>query len=207
MDNGELRLSKFITKLTGITEEDIANKAIPIYHAFEKLVEFAKVNKAQRVAQWGGGDLEELLIQYEDAVINAPVDQFNPSRIRQFIGEGMNNTITAISPIDHKLTNPINIKHMFQLHQDSRKRPYRGGLDASIRRLGGKFEGDAHDALIDSINTAKVLELMYEEPKKDKESLVEAIRGLYRGEVVPGYSGLTEIILKEDLEKLLKEIL
>lgn len=61
LDNGELRLSKFIIKLTRISQDKIDREAVSLVDAYCDLVDFCKENNVGRIAgTWGGGDLEGL---------------------------------------------------------------------------------------------------------------------------------------------------
>lgn len=50
----------------------------------------------------------------------------------------------------------LNVKHLYQLYQEVNGANPSGGLKKSMSKLGIKFEGSAHNALVDAINTAKI---------------------------------------------------
>jgi inhibitor of KinA sporulation pathway (predicted exonuclease) len=50
----------------------------------------------------------------------------------------------------------IDVKTVFIAQQMARGEPFLGGLRKSMNRVGCRFEGKAHDALVDAENTFKM---------------------------------------------------
>ena len=123
-----------ITALTGITNRDMAN-APDIIEAWALLKDFHKQHKAfGNPIVWGSGvrnDSLALFQEYQDAASG-----WNTKDTENFMG---------FRVIDAKT-----LYVSLQLFEDGQ---YSGGLQDSMKRMGLKFEGDAHRALTDARNT------------------------------------------------------
>jgi inhibitor of KinA sporulation pathway (predicted exonuclease) len=130
-------LSSFIKKLTGISDEDIAN-GISLNEAVEILKQDAKDFDTKRVLkQWGGGDQSAL-----------------EKELGKSIGFGRSG---------------CNIKHMYQVFAEANNINASGGLKKSLSKCGIKFEGSAHNAAADALNTAKMHYFLHKKLKKVKD--------------------------------------
>ena len=132
MNNGELRLSKFITKLTGITDKTIQEHGVPIEDAVRDLYHFCHTNEAMRNGvQWGHDDFEELHKQYLS------------------YSKSSNFWYFAKTQYD--------VKKLYQFYRLSNGQSAQSGLAKSILKLGIEpFKGKKHNALDDALNTARV---------------------------------------------------
>jgi inhibitor of KinA sporulation pathway (predicted exonuclease) len=121
-------LSKFIKSLTNISQNDI-DTGTTIENAYEELVYLIKKHKAfKQPVVWGSGDL--LALKKEVVSKNIP----------WLLGSG-----------------EMNVKALYQLYAQLHGLKWRGGLETSMHRLGIKFQGRAHDALVDAENTKLML--------------------------------------------------
>lgn len=122
----EYKLSNFIKTLTGISDKDLAC-GISLDETYLKLCQTRERHNAYRkLLTWGQGDQQQ--IQKELGVF-VPW-QFGHSS--------------------------FNVKHLYQFYAEHNGLNPSGGLKKVCSRLGIKFEGRAHNALTDSIMTAKV---------------------------------------------------
>ena len=133
LDSGELRLSKFIVKLTGITDEQINSSGIPLEQAYNELIAWIKKHEASRiVGTWGSGDLDCLRSQLPT------------------------NIVWHFSRFDS--TGYYDVKKMFQSYQIINNAKWQGGLRKAINVLDIQLDGKRtyHNAEFDAIMTAKV---------------------------------------------------
>jgi len=141
MENGELRLSKFIIKLTGITDERIKSEGIPLEHAVGELYDFCKKEGVARQGlQWGFGDFEELEGEFK---------KFGGNPEKWFFGR-----------------THFDVKKLHQSIQISRGEKTRSGLSKSMTKYGLNFCGRKHDALDDAINTAILYQYFIDRMRK-----------------------------------------
>ena len=74
-------------------------------------------------------------------------------------GAGDQNAILKELPKDYKWgfgRSSFNVKHLFQLWAEVNGINPSGGLKKSMNKIGLKFKGSAHNALVDAENTAMV---------------------------------------------------
>lgn len=142
MDNGELRLSRFITTLTGINDETLQREGISLIEAVSDLFEFSKKHQVMRNGlEWGYNDFNHLYESY----IN--------------LGGDPAFWYFARSHFD--------AKKIFQTYRIFKGlKPY-SGLAKSIKLLGFDFIGKKHNALDDAINTALVWLILGNKITKD----------------------------------------
>lgn len=62
----------------------------------------------------------------------------------------------------------LNVKHLFQTWAEANDISSSGGLKKSMNKIGIKFEGTAHNALTDAINTAKIFMVLKNKLKDAK---------------------------------------
>lgn len=126
----DLKLSSFIKRLTGITDEQVA-QGESLVTSMDRLHRLAvKHNANRKILTWGGGDQEAILTEL-------------PTEYEWKFGR-----------------TSLNVKHLYQVYREANGLNPSSGLKKSARSLGLKFEGDAHDALTDAINTARVFKVV-----------------------------------------------
>ena len=119
-------ISEFITQLTGITDEDIANYSVEYISFVDQLQQvLAKYTPFINPVTWGCGDLTSLRSQIEAAGIEFPC-----------FGRRW-----------------IDVKTWYTLYMFSRNRSPKGGLKSAMSELKMKFNGSAHQADVDAANT------------------------------------------------------
>lgn len=129
-------ISKFITKLTGITSEMVAN-GVSLESIVDGLHEDQKTyNTSRKLLTWGGGD--------QDCIVREL-----PADYKWGFGRSA-----------------FNVKHLFQLHQELKGENPSGGLKKAMNKLGLKFDGRAHNALADAENTALIFMELCERIKR-----------------------------------------
>jgi inhibitor of KinA sporulation pathway (predicted exonuclease) len=123
-----------IQKLTGISDELLAEQGTSLIDAYRKLLalENKYPDRMPAVVQWGGGDTWELKKQLTTAY-----DQI-------IIGK------TFEWPFGGAY---FDVKKLYQAHRIAHGKSYASGLGKSMGRMGLQFKGQAHDALTDAINT------------------------------------------------------
>jgi inhibitor of KinA sporulation pathway (predicted exonuclease) len=120
-------LSPFITKLTGITKEDLETKGVSLKEAYKNLVNLhTKYSCQKNLITWGGGDSQLL----ERDLRLLAEDQYAFGR------------------------RWIDVKTAHQFYCMRHGISTRGGLAKSLTRVGLRFKGKKHDAMDDAINTA-----------------------------------------------------
>jgi inhibitor of KinA sporulation pathway (predicted exonuclease) len=127
-------IAPFITELTGITDDDINKYGVTLTEILAEVNELvAKYDIFVNPVTWGGGDSVEL----RNAALSENPDVFK-------------NTRWAFG------RRWIDVKTLYIVDSFATKRNYQGGLKKSCNRLGITFDGPAHDALQDALNTFKV---------------------------------------------------
>lgn len=126
--NPQELLSPEISELCGITQEQL-DQGVTLEEAYRKLCDFHKNSDFINPVTWGGGDSQELY------------DQLDP--------EVRNNYCFGRRWIDAKT---VAVTQMVA----RQNRVLSGGLSTSMKRFGLKFQGRAHDALIDAENTFRI---------------------------------------------------
>ena len=120
-------MSEFITNLTGITQADIEG-GVSLHQAYEQVMYLHESYKCfMNPLVWGSGDMELLR------------SQLNMDKERWVFGRRF-----------------IDAKTVFIARQMAGGLPFAGGLRNSMKRLGLKFEGLAHRADVDAINTFRI---------------------------------------------------
>lgn len=115
-----------ITALTGITQEDIDSKAVPLSQVASELGQIIQVNQTfVNPVQWGTGDASELLEEFRQNSILFP-----------YFG---NRT--------------IDVKTLFVFLQMAKGNSWSGGLRSSMSKYRLPFKGEPHRADIDAYNT------------------------------------------------------
>lgn len=126
----------FITQLTGITDRDVQN-APGIQEAFLMVQALHKKHKCFRnPLVWGSGVRNDSQTIYDEAGI---VDPNTGEKTNNFMGYRV-----------------LDVKSMFQSVQIFHNKTVRGGLKTTCETLGIGFEGTAHTALADAMNTFRV---------------------------------------------------
>lgn len=129
-------LSSFIKKLTGISDEDLKT-GTDLVTIIDELNSVIKTyNCSRKLHQWGGGD---------DVCIKAELPKNYPWQFGR---------------------SAVNVKHLFQLWSEANGISPSGGLKKSMSKMGLKFEGGAHNALIDAKNTAIIFKALMEKLKE-----------------------------------------
>jgi inhibitor of KinA sporulation pathway (predicted exonuclease) len=128
-------ITPFITELTGVTDADVANGA-SIHEAYLLLKYMHERHKCFRnPLVWGSGVRNDSQHIYDEAMALLPLE----SRTENFMGFRV-----------------IDAKTLFQSIKMYQNQTVRGGLKKSMESIGLKFEGNAHDALADAINTFRI---------------------------------------------------
>lgn len=127
--NPEERIFEFITNLTGITDDDIVNNAVP--HA-QVAFEIGTLIKSQECfvnpVVWGGGDSTELKSEFKDRSISFP-----------FFGRRW-----------------IDVKTWFLLNALANGKNPNIGLSSALTACRLKFKGIPHRADDDALNTLRL---------------------------------------------------
>lgn len=134
VDPGE-EITEYITNLTGITNENVKG-APKILEAYLALKDFHRKHKCFKNAiVWGSGTRNDASVIHQEAYPTKELQDEN----HNFLGFRVLDT-----------------KTLFQSMQVHNNKTVRGGLKATCDRLGIGFEGQAHTALADAINTFRV---------------------------------------------------
>ena len=119
-------LSTHIVGLTGITQEDINTKAVPLSQVATELASIIEANQTfVNPIQWGGGDDQELKAEFEE----------NGIEFRCF---------------GHRA---IDVKTLFVFLQMAKGNSWKGGLRACMSKYKLDFKGEPHRADVDAYNT------------------------------------------------------
>ena len=116
----------YITELTGITQEDINTKAVPLSQVAVEIGQIIDEYKTfVNPIQWGGGDAEELMQEFKQNQVEFP-----------YFG--------------HRA---IDVKTLFVFFQMAKGNSWKGGLRACMGRYKLHFSGEPHRADVDAYNT------------------------------------------------------
>jgi DNA polymerase III epsilon subunit-like protein len=142
-----------IPKLTGITDEILAEKGVDLITAYKSLRDFhaepVTINGEEQYAMlnpvvWGGDDSRCVREQVESAGY-----EFSSKNYYCF---------------GHRF---FDAKTIFQLLQIANHESIKGGLKTACKKWDVKFEGRAHDATVDAYNTAKLMHKLFMEIRGD----------------------------------------
>jgi inhibitor of KinA sporulation pathway (predicted exonuclease) len=126
-------ISEYIEKLTGISDNTIAEQGVPLKEAFLDLVAWAgKFNRFYQVVTWGAGDLPELRRQIE--LLDDPINLGWTFGRRE-----------------------LDVKTLHTAIRIAMGEKPQSGLAKSLNRYGLRFIGTKHSAVDDAINTARLL--------------------------------------------------
>jgi len=135
-------LTPFITQLTGITQEDIDTKAVPLEQVAKDLGELIKQhNTFVNPVQWGMGDADELKAEFKENNVEFP-----------YFGNRC-----------------VDVKTIFTFLQMSRGNSVKGGLRSSMGRYKLSFKGEPHRADVDAYNTLVFYFALMQRQKKLEE--------------------------------------
>jgi inhibitor of KinA sporulation pathway (predicted exonuclease) len=121
-----VKLSSFIKDLTKITDEDILLGSTLKEIIDELHQDQILYNTSRKLLTWGAGDQEA---------------------IRRELGPDYPWGFGRSA---------FNVKHLYQLSREAQGLNPSGGLKKSMNRLSLKFDGVAHNAAVDALNTLKV---------------------------------------------------
>jgi inhibitor of KinA sporulation pathway (predicted exonuclease) len=142
----EEKISPFITKLTGIDNQLIKEKAVPHQIVAEELGALININKCfVNPIVWGGGgegnDATELKDEFRERNIDFP-----------FFGRRV-----------------VDVKTLYVFNQMVQGKSPSGGLRKSMISYGLTFEGQSHRAEIDALNTLRFFFYFLEKQRKFEE--------------------------------------
>jgi inhibitor of KinA sporulation pathway (predicted exonuclease) len=142
----EEEITPFITKLTGIDNQLIKEKAVPHQIVAEELGALININKCfVNPIVWGGGgegnDATELKDEFRERNIDFP-----------FFGRRV-----------------VDVKTLYVFNQMVQGKSPSGGLRKSMISYGLTFEGQSHRAEIDALNTLRFFFYFLEKQRKFEE--------------------------------------
>jgi inhibitor of KinA sporulation pathway (predicted exonuclease) len=142
----EEKISPFITKLTGIDNQLIKEKAVPHQIVAEELGALININKCfVNPIVWGGGgegnDATELKDEFRERNIDFP-----------FFGRRV-----------------VDVKTLYVFNQMVQGKSPSGGLRKSMISYGIDFQGQSHSAEIDALNTLRFFFYFLEKQRKFEE--------------------------------------
>jgi inhibitor of KinA sporulation pathway (predicted exonuclease) len=139
-------LKPFIIELTGITDRDIQEHGVTMREIYGIISEdMRRYEVFMNPITWGGGDSLEL---------------------REWINQEDPNIIPS-GPFGYYVFGRrwIDVKTLYVVDRMAHGRKIQGGLKNACRKLGIKFDGPAHDATQDALNTYRVF-MYYQERLK-----------------------------------------
>jgi inhibitor of KinA sporulation pathway (predicted exonuclease) len=138
----EEEITPFITKLTGIDNQLIKEKAVPHQIVAEELGALININKCfVNPVTWGQGDADELKAEFRERNIHFP-----------FFGRRI-----------------FDVKTLYVFNQMVQGKSPSGGLRKSMLSYGLTFEGKSHRAEIDALNTLRFFFYFLEKQRKFEE--------------------------------------
>jgi inhibitor of KinA sporulation pathway (predicted exonuclease) len=138
----EEEITPFITKLTGIDNQLIKEKAVPHQIVAEELGALININKCfVNPVTWGQGDADELKAEFRERNIHFP-----------FFGRRI-----------------FDVKTLYVFNQMVQGKSPSGGLRKSMLSYGLTFEGQSHRAEIDALNTLLFFFYFLEKQRKFEE--------------------------------------
>jgi len=127
-----------ITDLTGITDRDVSG-GVSIIEAYEELKRLSDKHKCfKNPMVWGSGVRNDSLALYQEYIVacNYPLSFTIPENFMGF--------------------RVIDVKTIYQSVMLFENKQYAGGLKDCMKNLGLTFDGEAHRALTDALNTFKI---------------------------------------------------
>ena len=120
-------ITPFIIKLTGITQKKV-NEGRPLINVYRDLVDFSTRHNCRvfPIVTWGSGDLKLLKRQ---------VAEYHSWKLGR---------------------TEMDVKSIYQAYCDANNLDLQGGLKGATNKMGLIFDGPAHNALKDSVATAKL---------------------------------------------------
>jgi hypothetical protein len=147
LDPGE-PIYPFITELTGITDEDIQTHAVSHQQLATELYDLCTEHVCYKnFVTWGGGDFAELKAEFDARGV-------------------------AFRFGGHRW---IDVKTWYTLYMLSHARTPNGGLASAMAQFKLRFQGEAHRADVDALNTLKLFFAIL-----DRQSRLEYVTGLAR---------------------------
>jgi inhibitor of KinA sporulation pathway (predicted exonuclease) len=138
----EEEITPFITKLTGIDNQLIKEKAVPHQIVAEELGALININKCfVNPVTWGQGDADELKAEFRERNIHFP-----------FFGRRI-----------------LDVKTLYVFNQMVQGKSPSGGLRKSMISYGIDFQGQSHRAEIDALNTLRFFFYFLEKQRKFEE--------------------------------------
>lgn len=126
-----------IPKLTGITEELLAEKGIDLIDAYNQLVQFHDRSDFMNPLTWGAGDSRALRSDLERLEHKFSGGFHNPNKLPVFC-------------FGHRT---FDCKQRFQEQCILESKSLQSGLKKALKRCGLSFQGRPHEALSDARNT------------------------------------------------------
>jgi DNA polymerase III alpha subunit (gram-positive type) len=137
-------ITPFITQLTGITDETIREKSVSHEVVAQELGSIITENCCfTNPITWGQGDSLELLAEFKERSINFP-----------FFGRRI-----------------FDVKTLYVFHQMVKGLTVSGGLKRVMNSYKLEFEGDAHRADVDSLNTLRLFFHLIHKGRKLQDTL------------------------------------
>jgi inhibitor of KinA sporulation pathway (predicted exonuclease) len=138
----EEEITPFITKLTGIDNQLIKEKAVPHQIVAEELGALININKCfVNPVTWGQGDADELKAEFRERNIHFP-----------FFGRRI-----------------FDVKTLYVFNQMVQGKSPSGGLRKSMLSYGVNFMGTSHRADVDALNTLRFFFYFLEKQRKFEE--------------------------------------
>jgi len=138
--NPDEPIDPFITQLTGIKDSDVQG-GVSIIEAYEELKRLHEKHKCFRNPMvWGSGYRNDSMAIYQE--------------YRGATGQGEDTDIQQTE--NFMGFRVIDVKTIYQSVAIFENSQYAGGLKDCMKKLGLEFEGDAHRALNDAINTFRI---------------------------------------------------
>lgn len=142
--NPEESITPFITKLTGITDDDVVNLSVTHQVLAEELGAVIKDNNCfVNPVTWGQGDSSELLQEFKERNVDFP-----------FFGRRI-----------------IDVKTLYVFFETINGRSKSGGLRKSMNRYKIPFIGTSHRADVDAYNTLRFYFFLMERQRKLEEMM------------------------------------
>jgi len=129
-----------IPKLTGITDEMLQNEGTTLADLYSRLCDLHKRSDFTNPVTWGKGDATLLRDQLEASGMRLSSGFHNPEKL----------------PVFAFGRREFDCKQRFQEQCIIEGKSLQSGLKKAMKRVGLQFEGQAHNALNDALNTFKM---------------------------------------------------